>query len=279
MKSSKLNLQTQRPWALITGASRGIGKALAMELAGQSCRLILTGRDTKALEKVKNEIEERWGSNLASSEIELIALDLAEQGSAQKLFEAATKDDRKIQMLFNNAGLGKWGKFTEISLEDQQQQIKINMLRLTELSHLFIRHMDDHEKTSHVVNIASVAAFFPISNFSVYAATKSFVLSFSESLREELIDTNIRVSVVCPGGTKTDFFKTAGQSLSKFGDQSMMSAEEVAKVAISKALKGQGVIVPGALNQVSTSLSRFLPNRTKVRVSSALLEKSMKPSE
>lgn len=268
----------QRPsenWAIVTGASSGIGKEFAYYFARNfhqlQANLILIARREHLLSELKEEIIRENGI----IKIETIKADLFESEEVQKAFEQASHS-RRITYLINNAGRGQYGDFTRYSLHDHTQTLSLNVTGLTQLSYLFIEHARRHDQKSHIINIASIAAYHPLSAFALYSASKSFVKSFSLGLRANLKHTNIKVSCVCPGGTYTEFMSQSGQNLTRNAHYSMMSAEKVVAISMKNVFKNKAIILPGLINKIISLLPRLFPEFLLVKLASALYEKNVK---
>ncbi len=241
-------------YTLITGASSGIGAALARRCAQEGFNLILVARSTASLEALSQEIQEEY-----KVQVQVITLDLLTPNAAHDLYHQCQKNDWQVRILINNAGMGLWGKFTEASLEHTVEMMQLNQQVLVELSHFFIP-MLRAIPYAHILNVASTAAFQPIPYFSVYAASKSFVLSFSKALRNELKRDKINVSCLCPGPTDSKFFSKAGFEKINSSKGAIMKADVVADIAIQDLLDQVAVIIPGASNVFGAFLSKHLPS-------------------
>jgi short-subunit dehydrogenase len=209
---------------LVTGASSGIGLELARIHAAKGRDLVLVARRVDALNQLKLELESSHGIRVL-----VIAEDLMEGGAAQRIVDALQLNDIHVEYLFNNAGLGGYGKFVERNLADEQKMIQLNIVALTELTHLLLPAMVAKQR-GFILNTASSAGFMPGPLQSVYFATKAFVVSFSQGIARELKGTGVRVSALCPGPVKTGFEKAAG-----FTESPLF---EKAKDAYSTAKKG-----------------------------------------
>lgn len=238
---------------LITGASAGIGRALAFAFAARGFSLVLVARNEKNLRLLQNE--------LAGTQTTVLSCDLTKPDAPAKLFRRTIELKLVIDILINNAGYGSRGNFTGLPLQRETGQIELNIRALTELSHLFGSKMA-LRKHGAILNVASVAGFMPGPYMATYYATKAFVLSFSEGLHEELRTNGVHVAVLCPGRTESDFarnagFESGGKSPSRL--MPMASAASVADYACRKFLAGKTVIIPGRLNRVIVSVLNFLP--------------------
>lgn len=261
--------------AVITGASSGIGQAYARQLAALGCHLVILARRLDRLEALAHELSRDY-----SVEVKCIQADLSLPGVPQEVFQGSTeKESKKVNLLINNAGVGQYGRFTELAYGDHASTLQINIGALTELSYYFSQHMLAHGKTSYLVQVASMAGIQPVRNFSVYSATKAYVCAFSDTLGFELENTNIHVMCLCPGGTWTDFFQNSGQRITPTGQKTMMTAEEVVKRSISAMLRKKKLFIPGTMNQVACFLPRFLPRSLALRIASKIMQKAVQESD
>ncbi len=237
---------------LITGASSGIGRALAQRFAAAGHSLILVARRQAALEALAEELRQTH-----RIEVLVIAQDLAEAGAAARLMEQINATGLEVDTLVNNAGLGYNGAFAESSLEQIQSMLQVDMVALTELCHLCLAPM---KKRGHgrILNVASVAALLPCPQFAVYAACKAYVLSLSESLRYELRDQHISVTTLCPGATATEFHDVAGNEGTLI-TRLMDSPEMVAEVAYRAMLRGRGAVISGWINKPLPFFLQWMP--------------------
>jgi len=242
--------------ALITGASAGIGKTFAQELAKQQMNLVLVARSEQKLELLAQELRSRYGI-----QVENIIQDLSVPNAAKDVFAAVNQKGITIDLLVNNAGFGGYGDFAVMDGDKQLNIIQLNVLALVDLTHQFLPGMRDRRSGS-IINMASTAAFQPMPYFSVYAATKAFVLSFSEALWAENRAYNVSILAVCPGPTDTSFFRDAKfpDFLAKAAEANNTSTEVVVRDALQALAKNQSTVVPGDIrNQVVANAHRFLP--------------------
>lgn len=254
--------------ALITGASGGIGKAFAEELAAQKTNLVLVARSQEKLHKIAQELEEKY-----KIQVEIIVKDLTEANAASDVFDFTKAKELTIDLLINNAGFGDYGDFAEGDGERQVKMVQLNILALVDLTHKFLPLMRQRRSGS-IINVSSIAAFQPIPYISVYAASKAFVLSFSEALWAENRNYGVRVLVVCPGPTETGFFAEANFPTSFTGKTNKISTpKEVVHDALMALERGDATVVSGSLlSKIITNISRFMPRETLVN----LLEKQFK---
>ncbi|MEO1352213.1 MAG: SDR family oxidoreductase [Cyanobacteria bacterium J06635_15] len=248
------------PTALITGASSGIGAAFAQELAKRQYDLVLVARSVTKLEEISQQLQ-----NQHKVAVEVITQDLAAPNAAKEVFDAVSHKHLIIDLLINNAGFGDYGLFSESSRIRQLEMIQLNVLALVDLTHQFLPLMKKRGSGS-IINVSSLAAFRPLPCLSVYAATKAFVLSFSESLWAENQEDGIRVLALCPGRTDTEFFKVA-QMPQQFPPKSTLnSSADVVREAL-KALEGnRSNLVTGWKNKIKANLSRFLSREAWVKL-------------
>lgn len=241
---------------LITGASVGIGRALAECFAAAGYSLVLTARRVEAM----NELSYQLGQKYAAP-CQVLGQDLTRPSAAQELLDQCNARGLAIDVLVNNAGFGLNEGFFSAELDRQLQMIQLNVTVLVQLTHLFLPAMLKRGRGG-VLNVASTAAFQPGPYMAVYYASKAFVLSFSEALAVELAETPLMVSCLCPGPTATEFQQTANMRsttiLRLLGNQ---SAERVARSGFDGFRRGKLLIVPGVMNRLGVTISRLLPRR------------------
>ena len=202
--------------ALVTGASSGIGRAIAVRLAAAGYELIATGRNQSALEEL--------GRELGPRRVHLLRADLTASGSVDHLYERLRQERLSVEVLVNNAGFGDIGGFCDSNLAKQMDMIHVNISSLVELTHRLLGPMRERGR-GYVVNVASTAGFAPGPLMAVYYATKAFVVSFSFALAEELSSDGVSVSVVCPGSTRTGFDSAAGLERERESGGRVMEAD------------------------------------------------------
>ncbi len=243
-----------KPIALVTGASSGIGRALALEFARNGWNLVLVARRASLLEQLAEEV--RHGSGRA---VTTIAHDLTGSNAARALFDEVASRNLEIDCLVNNAGRGHFGPFIEQDWRTDEETIDLNITVLTSLCHLFAAPMVTRHR-GHILNIASIAGFMPGPNLAVYHASKAYVLSLSQALHAELSEHGVTVTASCPGPTASEFFDKAGTSNLKALDHiKLMPAEKVAEQAYQATVRGQSVVVHGLLNRLMAESPRLLP--------------------
>ncbi len=259
--SQNIIVVSSMPTALITGASAGIGAAFAHELAARQTNLVLVARSEAKLQQLAQQLQEKY-----KIQINVLVQDLTEPAAATDVFDTVTQKGLTIDLLINNAGFGDYGSFAELDGERQVKMIQLNILALVDLTHKFLPGMRQR-RSGGIINMSSTAAFQPMPYFSVYAASKAFVLSFSEAMSAENSNYGVRVLAVCPGPTETDFFQDAKfpPFLASVAAGNYTPTEVVVRQALQALEKNQSTVVPGAIaNQLSANLPRFLPRETVV---------------
>ncbi len=239
--------------ALITGASSGIGADMARRLAEEGANLVLVARREDRLEALADELIAAHGV-----EVDVLPADLTRPDAPRLLHDRTEAAGKPIDLLINNAGFGDYAPFLDVGWERYADLLRVNAVALTELTRRFLPDMVSRGR-GQVVNVASTGAFMPVPDFAVYAATKAYVLSFSEAVDEELRGTGVRVQCVCPGGTHTGFLEVAGQKTKPSGERFMMSSRKCADLAIDGVLRGKRTIVTGWLNWLTTWAARWIP--------------------
>lgn len=242
--------------ALITGASSGIGETFARELAARNTNLILVARSQDKLEKLAAELNSTHGINT-----EVIVRDLTEPAAGQAIFDAVTAKDLTVDLLINNAGFGDYGAFSDRPLSKQMAMVQLNIAAVVELTGLFLPSMQQRQNGA-IINVSSIAGFQPIPHMSVYAATKAFVLNFSEALWSENKDKGVRILVTCPGPTESQFYQRADfpDSATGLNGMTMASAQKVVGETLNALEKGQSTVVTGGFaNQIIVNLPRLVP--------------------
>ncbi|MDD5183868.1 MAG: SDR family oxidoreductase [Paludibacter sp.] len=240
--------------ALITGASGGIGMELAHIHASKGDNLVLIARTKEKLDALKLELETQFGISVYN-----ISLDLSDTDAPKKIFNELKDKKIHIDFLINNAGFGDFGVFAECNWEKQSEMINLNVIALAHLTRLFLPDMIK-SKSGKILNVASTAAFQPGPGMSVYFASKAFVLSFSESIANELKGTGVTVTVLCPGATATGFRKAAALEKSRlFTGKQIASSREVAEFGYEKMMKGKIVVIHGFMNNILVQSLRMAP--------------------
>ena len=239
--------------ALITGASSGIGLELARVFAEEGFNLILVSRQRDTLEQLGRELNQ-------SHHVQVIAIekDLFQPAAAEELYAELKNRGQRVDVLVNNAGQGESGKVYEIDLHRQLDIIQLNVSSLVALTHLFLQDMVERNE-GKILNLGSVASMMPHPRMAVYAATKAFVLSFSEALRHELKDTNITVTTLMPGPTETDFFNKAHLQDTNVGQMKKADPATVAEAGYKALMDGDDKIIQGLMNKLQVTTSNVMP--------------------
>lgn len=253
-------MQGQKPqWALITGASSGIGYELSKLLAQDGYDLILLARDAKRLEAVAKELTDAYPVR-----VQTIVKDLSLPRAAEEAY--AQTQGCEIDLLINNAGVGSYGAFAKSDLSKEEAMMQTNMVALTTLTKLCLPGMLERRR-GRILNVASLAAFQPGPFMAVYYATKAFVLHFSEALAEELVGTGVTVTALCPGAVATNFQKEAAMERSNLvADKTILDAASVAKTGYTAMLRGRRVVIPGWQGKLFVFAERFASRRFVTRM-------------
>jgi len=258
---------TPPSYALVTGASRGLGRCFARALAGRKQNLVLVARSPADLEAVASELRTAYGI-----QVESIPFDLARAGAGQQLADELVDRGLQIDLLVNNAGFGDQGGFFQISLDRQLQAINLQNATVVELTHRLVPAMIER-KQGGIITVSSMAGFQPIPFASVYSATKAFLTTFSLALEAELARFGVRVVTVCPGRLRVapeDVEKATERKKFPGGEQ---DPEDVVSEALRVFDRGGGLVIPGAMNKFAAFAERFVP-RSKV---ARLVKKISKP--
>ena len=242
----------KRPVTLITGASAGIGMALARVFAAHGHELVLVARREPPLAQLADEIAAG-----GHPRPHVLALDLGQPDAGARISEALGAQGLEVQFLVNNAGFGLAGPAAALDRREQLAMIDLNIRALTDLSLAFVDALA--RQRGGMLNVASVAAFLPGPGMAVYYASKAYVLSFSEALHRELADRGVRVTVLCPGPVPTQFQARAGMTMKEFPRLLTRSAEQVAAEGYAGLMAGRRLVVPGLPNKGATTLLRLLP--------------------
>jgi short-subunit dehydrogenase len=242
-------------YALVTGASKGIGKSIAEQLAEKGNDLILVARSENLLKDLSRSLQQKY-----SVKVDYLALDLALPNAADEIYRWCVSKDYSIHILVNNAGYGLWGKFEDLDLSKQEEMLQVNIRTLIKLTHAFIPVLKQQKK-AYILNVASTAAYQAVPTLSLYAASKSFVLLFTRGIRLELKNSSVSVSCLCPGPTSTNFVDRAGMSdsIKKKADAFGMTPEDVAKIGLKGMFSGKAEIVPGLLNKITVWFTAIVP--------------------
>jgi short-subunit dehydrogenase len=240
-----------KPCAVVTGASRGLGAAYAHELAARGWDLFLVSRDGARLEGLAADLKARHAAGVGTA-----VLDLSQPDAAQRLYVAVKENGRPVELVVNNAGFGMYGEFLDMPMARLQEMLRLHVNTVVESLRLFLPAMVEQGRGG-VINVSSLAGFFPLPYFAEYAATKTFLINFSEAMAAEMRGHGVRVQVCCPGKTETDFHLTAGhESRNLLGTH---TAGEVVRRSLDALERGPVVVIIGWQARMFVPLSRLLP--------------------
>jgi len=248
---------------LITGASSGIGAAFARKLAARGRNVLLVARSEDKLITMCNEL-----GRVSGVRAHYFALDLLQPESPSQLFEETQRRELVIDMLVNNAGFGSMGEFVDLDLARELEMIDLNVKSLVDLTHRFIGPMRERKRGT-IINVASTAGFQGVPYMATYAATKAFVLSFSEAIAEENRAHGIHVMALCPGVTETNFFEAS--KIDRPPMRTIQTAEEVVDAALRGLARQKTVVVSGWTNWLMVEAERFVPRSTVTKVAAKAL--------
>ena len=255
--------------ALITGASSGIGRALAFDLAEGGCHLILTARRRERLEDVQRQVSR------FKVRVDVIPSDLAVAGGVSRLLEEIRRGGLDVDLLINNAGIGVAGPFATTPWERDHQMVQLNIVSVLELTKRLLPRMLERGN-GDIIFLGSVVGYMPVPLLANYAATKAFVRSFAEALAHETRGTGVHVTLVSPGTTATDFFTTAGYGKPVQGRGPLVStAQEVADATLRAAAHADRAIVPGMANWMMAMTGKVLPTGLVMRVAERIQRSRM----
>jgi len=248
---------------LITGASSGIGETFARKLAAQGHDVLLVARSEDKLIALCNEL----GLN-HNVRAQYFVADLSQSDAPARLLEETRERNLEIDLLINNAGFGSMGEFGKLDLSRELNMIDLNVRALVELTHLFLQPMRERGSGS-IINVASTASFQPVPFMATYAATKAFVLSFSEALWEENRTYGVKVMALCPGVTETSFFEAS--RMKRPPGRVIQTSEQVVDVALRALKRGKSSVISGWPNRITVETERVVPRSLILRVVGAIM--------
>lgn len=261
------NFSTPSEYALITGASSGIGYHLAREFAAHGHAVALVAPDQAELDQIASRLGDEFGVDVLP-----IGCDLEDEGSAEHIAQTIARSGASVDILVNNAGHGQRGLFWQVPIATHLSLLRLNVEAVLRLTARFLPDLVSRGK-GRVLNVASIAGFEAGPKVAVYHATKAFVLSWSEALAVELEDTGVSVTTLCPGPTDTDFFPKADMLDTRaFQKAALMSPQEVAKAGYDALMAGDRLIVPGAANKAMVFARRFLSENMQAKMNEAMYE-------
>lgn len=254
--------------AIVTGASKGLGKAIAFELAKKGYDLLLVARSEELLENTATAIRQNFSVKAST-----LSTDLSKPEAATVLVKWCDQQNFQPSVLVNNAGYACWGRFEELTWEEQQAMLQVNVGTLLALTHLLIDKLKQHPK-AYILNVASTSSFQPLPTMAVYSASKVFVRSFSKSLRYELRHTNISVTCLTPGPVDTEFITRAGMEVLKpTAKKFEMRPEVVAQKGLKAMFNRKAEVIPGFPNFLSGILSNLIPDSILIKIAAGIYEK------
>lgn len=252
-------------FALITGASKGIGKSLALQLAKAGYHLLLVARSATELQQLTTQIQDQY-----HNKVFYLQTDLSADTAALQVADWVSQHTDKLSILINNAGYGLWGDFEQLDLDAQMNMLALNINTVLRLTHHLLPVLKK-QKQSYVLNLSSTAAYQAVPTLALYAASKSFILSYSRALRYELKNTAVSVSCLCPGPTDTGFANRAGlDALADLAEKFNMSPEAVADIGIKGMFNKKAEIIPGFLNKLSAFGAQHLNKTLIERITAGL---------
>jgi short-subunit dehydrogenase len=256
---------------LITGASSGIGEVFARKLAAGGHNLLLVARSEEKLINLCNEL-----GRIKSTRAQYVAMDLSEPDAPKRLFEETQKRGLEIDFLINNAGFGSMGDFANLDPQRELDMIDLNVRSLVELTHRFLVPMRER-KSGSIINVASTAGFQPVPFMATYAATKAFVLSFSEALWEENRPHGVKVMALCPGVTDTNFFEAS--RMQRPPARISQTAADVVDTALRGLARGKSSVISGWTNFLMVESERLAPRSLVLRIAGTMLRKTVGSKE
>lgn len=249
-----------KEYVLLTGASSGIGYEMANQLAAKRLNLILVARTETKLQQMQAELTGKYGIL-----VQYFVTDLSDVYAAIDLYKAVQQENYLVTALINNAGVGNYGNFIETSLEEELRMIEINISSVVALTKLFAKDMISR-KSGRIMNVSSLLAFLPFPYYTVYSATKAFVLAFSETLAAELDGTGVIVTSLYPGTVDTAFTTDKMQSTNNYKNNKPMHPKVVAAQAVKHLLHGKGKKVVGFQNWFNSKLSSIVPDNIMMKI-------------
>jgi len=255
-----MNQLKQNRWALVTGASSGIGKAFAERFAKDGWHVILLARSEDKLKVIAEDLQKRY-----QAKTHVVCADLSHDNLYRKIYEEIRGSGIVVDCLVNNAGFGAIGNFIKLDLERQLEMIDVNIKSLVALTHLFLPGMVN-QKYGLIINVSSTAGFQPMPYFAGYAASKAFVTSFSESVAAEFSDQGIQIINLCPGRTETNFGNAAGFHHHPLDKRPAQSAEEVIDETFRAILKRKTTVISGFWNRFAYCIEQLVPRSFVVQV-------------
>ena len=258
----------QGKWGLVTGASAGIGVALATQLAASGTHLVLTARRRDRLEDLSRKLRQAHGI-----QTEILVADLTQPDAPEKIHAFTTQKSIAIDLLINNAGFGQYGELAEVETQRLLDMVQVNCTAVVHLTRLYLPEMIARRR-GDILILASTASFQAVPYISTYAATKAFDLFFAEGLAEEMKPHGIRVCALCPGSTDSEFHAVAGQE--QFTSKSPETAEKVARTGLQALAAGKSYVISGLGNYLGAHSQRIVPRRAVTRIAAKMFRPGKK---
>jgi short-subunit dehydrogenase len=259
---------TESRGALVTGASAGIGRAFATALAARGHDVVVVARDQTRLEELADELHTEHDAS-----VEVLAADLLTPNGLEVVERRLADRDHAVELLVNNAGFGTYGRFVELDVGHEVEEVELNVVALLRLTRAALAAMEARGSGA-ILNLASLAAYQPAPNSATYGATKAFVHSFTHAVHEEARGTGVHVMLVCPGYTHTEFHDRAGLGPTGVPEMAWQSADQVVAAALRDLDRGRSVSIPGAMNQAAAALSSMAPAAITRRVAGVVVKRS-----
>lgn len=257
-------------YALITGASKGIGREIAFELARRKYDLILVARSEDILSELSKSISSAYGIKCV-----YVGADLSTEDGIDKVVSFVNSQKSELSILVNNAGYGLWGRFDDMDFNTLTSLLHINILLPVNLTFKLLPELKK-SKQAYILNIASTTAYQAVPKLAIYSACKTFMIQFSRAIKYELRSTNVSVTCVSPGTTDTNFMNAAGmhsEAIRKKADKVKMKASTVAKIAVDGMFRKKTEVIPGWLNKISVALIPLLPKALTEKIAAGIYEK------
>ncbi len=266
---------THNKSVLITGGSKGIGFAIAREFAMRGHHLILVARNQYELDQAANTIKCEF-----KVKVKVIAADLARESAFHLLFQKLNEEHITIDILINNAGIGITGHFTENNIDDVSTMLRLNIMALTRLTHLFLQPMIERRQ-GHIINIGSLVAYFPAApNWASYVASKHYVRAFTNGIARELKNTGVSITLLSPGATATDFVTSSdATSMRAYQVPNNISVEKIAKAAYAAYKNETSSVIPGLFNKILAFIGELHPRAIAFEALAFLSQKAPKPEK
>ncbi len=259
--------ESNKKTSLITGASSGIGLDLAHLFASDGHNLVLVARNQERLDDLADELRSKHGI-----QARVLPEDLADLDAPDRIFNTLNSENIEIDYLVNNAGFNSWGKLAETRADRELDMIKVNLLALYRLTKLYLPVMLKRNQ-GRILNVASTAGFVPGPYSAVYYASKAFVISMTEAIAEEIRDSNVTATVLCPGPTETEFFERADMMQTALKKGNTMSSKKVAEIGYKAMMKGKSTKIAGFANWLLIFSTRFSPRRLMAKIAASLNSK------